>query len=110
MQQGTPLRLILNVYDVDNIDGDGAGSCAPLKDAKVDIWLSNSQGLYSGVRADGTAGNNFLRGIKMTDNNGTVQFTTVYPGWYEGRAIHLHVKLEHTRNQMRPWNGHLVLR
>jgi protocatechuate 3,4-dioxygenase beta subunit len=93
VQEGIPLRLILHVYDVNEIDGDGTGSCTPLKDAKVDVWHSNSQGVYSGVRDDGTAGNDFLRGYQMTDNNGTVGFTTVYPGWYEGRAIHIHVKV-----------------
>jgi protocatechuate 3,4-dioxygenase beta subunit len=40
-----------------------------------------------------TGQNNFLRGYQMTDGNGTVQFTTIYPGWYEGRAIHIHVKV-----------------
>jgi protocatechuate 3,4-dioxygenase beta subunit len=35
----------------------------------------------------------FLRGYQMTDDNGTVQFTTIYPGWYEGRAIHIHIKV-----------------
>ena len=50
LQEGIPLRLILRVYDVDDIDGDGVGSCSPLKDTKVDIWHSNSQGLYSGVQ------------------------------------------------------------
>src|ERR687890_1772795 len=61
-QEGIPLHLILHVYDVNEIDGDGTGSCTPLKDAKVDIWHSNSQGVYSGVRDDGTAGSDFLRG------------------------------------------------
>jgi protocatechuate 3,4-dioxygenase beta subunit len=111
VQQGIPLRLILNVYDVDNIDGVGAGSCFPLKDAKVDIWLSNSQGLYSGVQDDGTAANNFLRGHQMTDNNGTVQFTTVYPGWYEGRAIHIHVKVRtyEGSNETLEWTSQFYL-
>jgi protocatechuate 3,4-dioxygenase beta subunit len=111
VQEGIPLRLVLNVYDVDNIDGDGTGSCAPLKDAKVDTWLSNSQGLYSGVRDDGTAGNNFLRGYQMTDDKGTVQFTTVYPGWYEGRAIHIHVKVRtyEGSNETLEWTSQFYL-
>lgn len=50
LQEGIPLHLILRVYDVDDINGDGVGSCSPLKDTKVDIWHSNSQGLYSGVQ------------------------------------------------------------
>jgi protocatechuate 3,4-dioxygenase beta subunit len=93
LQEGIPLRLVLHIYDVNDTDGDGTGSCIPLKDAKVDIWHSNSQGVYSGVQDAGTAENDFLRGYQMTDDNGTVQFTTIYPGWYEGRAIHLHIKI-----------------
>ena len=93
VQEGIPLRLILHVYDVNDSDGDGTGSCTPLKDAKVDIWHSNSQGVYSGVQDAGTSENDFLRGNQMTDDNGTVQFATIYPGWYEGRAIHIHVKV-----------------
>ena len=93
IQEGVPLRLVFNVYDVNDSDGDGTGPCTPLKDAKVDIWHANSQGVYSGVQEAGTAENYFLRGYQMTDDNGTVQFTTIYPGWYEGRAIHIHVKV-----------------
>jgi protocatechuate 3,4-dioxygenase beta subunit len=88
VQDGIPLRLFLHVYDV-----DGGGSCAPISDAKVDIWHANSQGVYSGVGDAGTGQNNYLRGYQMTDGNGTAQFTTIYPGWYEGRAIHIHVKV-----------------
>jgi protocatechuate 3,4-dioxygenase beta subunit len=93
MQEGIPLRLILPVYDVNDSDVDGSGSCTPLRDAKVDIWHSNSQVVYSGVQDAGTSENDFLRGNQMTDDNGTVQFATIYPGWYEGRAIYIHVKV-----------------
>ena len=41
----------------------------------------------------------FLRGIQPTDNNGMAEFTTIYPGWYEGRAIHIHLKV-HTGAQV----------
>jgi protocatechuate 3,4-dioxygenase beta subunit len=81
------------VHDVNDSDGDGTGSCTPVKDAKVDTWHSNSQGVYSGVQDAGTSENDFLRGNQMTDDNGTVQFATIYPGWYEGRAIHIHVNV-----------------
>lgn len=87
VEQGIPLRLVIHVYDVDN------GSCVPLRGAKVDIWHANSQGVYSAVKDMGTAQENFLRGYQVTDNNGTVHFTTIYPGWYEGRAIHIHDKV-----------------
>jgi protocatechuate 3,4-dioxygenase beta subunit len=94
VQEGIPLRLVINVYDVDGDDGGGSeGSCIPLRGALVDIWHSNSQGIYSGIEQQGTTGQNFLRGNQVTDENGTVQFTTVYPGWYEGRAIHIHIKV-----------------
>src|SRR5919112_5019024 len=87
MQEGIPLRLVLHVYDVDT------GSCIPLGGAQVDIWHANSQGVYSGVQDAGTGEMMYLRGYQVTDDNGTVRFTTVYPGWYEGRAIHIHVKV-----------------
>ncbi len=87
VQEGFPLLLILHVYDVDN------GSCVPLSGAQVDIWHANSQGVYSGVQDAGTMGKKFLRGYQVTDDNGSVGFTTIYPGWYQGRAIHIHVKV-----------------
>ena len=69
------------------------GSCSPLKGAKVDIWHANSQGIYSDIADQGTTGKKFLRGYRLTDNNGTARFTTIYPGWYQGRAIHIHDKV-----------------
>jgi protocatechuate 3,4-dioxygenase beta subunit len=87
VQQGIPLHLVLHVYDVDK------GSCIPLSGAQVDIWHANSQGVYSGIQDAGTGGMMYLRGYQLTDDNGTVRFTTVYPGWYEGRAIHIHAKV-----------------
>lgn len=88
VQDGIPLRLIIHIYDV----GDG-GSCIALGGAQVDIWQTNSQGLYSDVQDAGTLGKKFLRGYQVTDDNGTVRFTTIYPGWYEGRALHIHIKV-----------------
>jgi protocatechuate 3,4-dioxygenase beta subunit len=94
VEEGIPLRLVINVYDVDGDDsGSNEGSCDPLRGALVDIWHSDSQGIYSGIQQQGTPGQNYLRGNQVTDENGTVQFTTVYPGWYEGRAIHIHIKV-----------------
>ena len=111
MQEGIPLSLILHVYDVNDADGDGTGSCTPLKDAKVDIWHANSQGVYSGVQDAGTAENNFLRGYQMTGDNGTVVFTTIYPGWYEGRAIHIHAKVRdfEESNKTLEWTSQFYL-
>jgi protocatechuate 3,4-dioxygenase beta subunit len=88
VQQGIPLHLIIHVYGLNE-----NGSCAPLKGAKVDIWHANSQGIYSDIADQGTIGKKFLRGYQLTDNNGTAKFTTIYPGWYQGRAIHIHDKV-----------------
>ena len=87
VKEGIPLRLIIHVYDVDN------GLCVPLRGAKVDIWHTDSQGVYSAVSGMGTSGKNFLRGNQVTGSNGTVEFLTIYPGWYEGRTIHIHDKV-----------------
>jgi len=101
VQEGVPLHLVIHVYQVDGKDQGGINNtnntdakvCAPLSDARVDIWHANAQGLYSGVKDDGTGGKTFLRGYQITNNNGTAIFDTVYPGWYEGRAIHIHIKV-----------------
>jgi protocatechuate 3,4-dioxygenase beta subunit len=110
VQEGIPLKLMINVYDV-NGDGGGEGSCIPLKGALVDIWHANPQGIYSGIQQQGTTGQNFLRGNQVTDDNGTVQFTTVYPGWYEGRAIHIHIKVRTSEgsNENFEWTSQFYL-
>jgi protocatechuate 3,4-dioxygenase beta subunit len=87
VQQGIPLHLVIHVFDVDN------GLCVPLKGARIDIWHANSQGIYSAINDLGTIGKKFLRGYQIADNNGTVKFTTIYPGWYQGRTIHIHDKV-----------------
>jgi len=87
VQGGIPLRLVIHVYNVNN------GSCIPLSGAHVDIWHTNSQGLYSDIQSINTLGKKYLRGYQVTDDNGTVRFTTIYPGWYEGRALHIHIKV-----------------
>jgi protocatechuate 3,4-dioxygenase beta subunit len=86
VEAGVPLRLTINVYDV-------ANDCAPVQGAAVDIWHANARGVYSDVSQNGTVGQKWLRGYQNTDANGSVQFLTVYPGWYSGRAIHVHFKI-----------------
>src|ERR671915_1809554 len=105
VQEGVPLSLVLHVYDVDN------GSCIPLSGAQVDIWHANYQGVYSGVQDAGTGGMMYLRGYQMTDDNGTVRFTTIYPGWYEGRAIHIHIKVQtfEGSNETLEWTSQFYL-
>ena len=81
---GTLLTLRLRVLN--------ASTCAPIKGAAVDIWHADAAGNYSGFGADASS-RTFMRGIQRTDKNGLALFTTVYPGWYQGRAVHIHVKV-----------------
>jgi protocatechuate 3,4-dioxygenase beta subunit len=107
VQQGIPLNLIIHVYVVNK----KSNSCTPLAGAQVDIWHANSQGVYSGVTVQGTEGKKFLRGYQMTDENGTVRFTTVYPGWYQGRAIHIHdkVRLFNGSDKVIDWTSQIYM-
>jgi len=79
---GAKLALALTVVD--------ASTCKPIKGATVDIWHADALGAYSGVQGNkGT----FMRGIQPTNANGVAHFATVYPGWYQGRTVHIHVKV-----------------
>ncbi len=86
---GTPLRLAFRVSQV------GGSACAPLARAEVHVWHCDADGHYSSVRDPRTpnAGQAFLRGFQQTDADGTARFMTIYPGWYPGRAVHLHFKI-----------------
>jgi protocatechuate 3,4-dioxygenase beta subunit len=81
---GTLLTLNLRILD--------ASSCKPIKGAAVDIWHADAAGNYSGFGA-GASSRTFLRGIQKTDAKGLAVFKTIYPGWYPGRAVHIHVKV-----------------
>ena len=83
---GTPLTLQINAYQ------SSTNGCSPLANATVDIWHCDAGGLYSDEAANNTVGQKYLRGLQMSDSNGAVTFTTIYPGWYGGRAVHLHVR------------------
>jgi protocatechuate 3,4-dioxygenase beta subunit len=87
VRPGVALLLNMSVQRVVN------GSCAPLTGAVVDVWHCDALGSYSDERGLGTAGEKFLRGYQMTDENGAAQFTTIYPGWYQGRTVHIHFKI-----------------
>ena len=78
---GVPLHLTLNVVDE---------NCNPLPNVLVDVWHTDKDGLYSGY--GNTSGQTFLRGTQLSDAEGKVRFETIYPGWYPGRATHIHFK------------------
>jgi protocatechuate 3,4-dioxygenase beta subunit len=87
---GTPLTLRLAVVD--------AKTCKPIEGAAVDIWHCDASGTYSGFGA-GRSSRTFMRGIQRTNANGVATFKTVYPGWYQGRTVHIHVKV-HVRGNV----------
>jgi protocatechuate 3,4-dioxygenase beta subunit len=80
---GLPLDLRVTVVD--------AGSCEPIEGAAVDVWHCDAEGAYSGVQ--GAEGETFCRGVQLTDADGVAEFRTVFPGWYTGRAVHIHLKV-----------------
>ncbi len=105
-QPGVPLSLYINVLD-------SSRNCKPLNGVAVDIWHANARGIYSdesaqtsgggdSKSAENTIAENFLRGYQITGKDrgvarrptdGQVSFQTIWPGWYTGRAIHIHVRV-----------------
>jgi protocatechuate 3,4-dioxygenase beta subunit len=81
---GTVLTLTVKVVNVNT-------SCAGVANANVEIWHVDAAGNYSQYGTQ--TGQTFLRGIQTTNGNGEVAFTTIYPGWYQGRATHIHVEV-----------------
>ena len=88
VKEGAPLELTFLVSQIN-------GNCAPLAGALVDIWHCDAQGVYSDASdpSFNTKGKKFLRGYQTTDANGVAKFITIYPGWYQGRAVHIHFKI-----------------
>jgi protocatechuate 3,4-dioxygenase beta subunit len=87
---GLPTRVSFLVVEADG--------CTPIPNATVDIWHSGSQGIYSAY-ATGTTCNPgtddvmsdmFCRGVQAVDETGRCNFSTVFPGWYRGRTLHIH--------------------
>jgi protocatechuate 3,4-dioxygenase beta subunit len=73
---------------VSQVDGS---ACIPLEGVLVDVWHCDAIGEYSDVGSE--QGHDFLRGYQHTDANGLATITTIYPGWYQGRAVHVHFKI-----------------
>ena len=91
VSDGALLDLEVRVFRV------AGGTCEPLANAMVDVWQCDAKGIYSDVRdMNGfftTTGQKFLRGYQQTDAIGVARFTTIYPGWYQGRCVHIHFKV-----------------
>lgn len=101
VKEGVMLKLAFNVSQVTS------SGCSAYAGAYVDVWHCDALGTYSDVVDNGvgfnTKGQKFLRGYQVTDANGKVEFTTIYPGWYQGRTVHIHFKI---RNQLNATQAH----
>lgn len=85
------ISLLINIAIQNTND-----NCMPLAGALVDIWHCDSRGNYSEYnnQLDGDfTSEHFLRGRQTSDADGNVSFVSIYPGWYPGRAPHLHVEV-----------------
>src|SRR6266542_752629 len=80
------LPLLLRAFVVN------ASTCKAIKGAAVDIWHADAGGVYSGF-GQGSGNRTFMRGIQRTNAKGLALFRTVYPGWYQGRTVHIPFKV-----------------
>ncbi|ODR11069.1 hypothetical protein BHQ15_02815 [Mycolicibacillus koreensis] len=138
---GVPLELMLRVIDLDTCSAGGDGD--PVRDAVVEIWHCDAEGVYSGFEeashqagsgppppppdgggfpgpppgpggapSDGsysvgdrqsprTDDSTYLRGAQVTDSAGIVRFTSIYPGWYHGRTVHIHLRVHLNKRLVR---------
>lgn len=97
-REGIPLMVNIVIQNTNN-------NCAPLEGVFVDIWQCDSKGNYSEYnnQLDGNFTNeHFLRGRQSTNANGQATFISIYPGWYPGRAPHLHLEIKNS-------NGNFLL-
>ena len=118
---GTPLLLAVRAHDLSRCSNGSAPTAIP--NSVVEIWHCDAGGVYSGfesasqggpggsgsggtsdgsysagdAEANPTDDGTYLRGAQVADRNGVVQFTTIYPGWYRGRTVHIHLKLHVNR-------------
>jgi protocatechuate 3,4-dioxygenase beta subunit len=97
VQAGVPVQLEITIVRSNT-------SCGPEPDAAVDIWQASATGLYSDEAALGTTGKKYLRGYQVTDAQGKVTFTTIFPGWYRGRTVHIHVRVRTSNGATTTYN------
>lgn len=90
---GLPVRLALRVVD--------AATCEPVSGATVDVWHTSAAGVYSAMAAgsfcnptsEDLTKKHYSRGVQTTDADGRVDFNTIFPGWYQGRTVHIHFRV-----------------
>jgi protocatechuate 3,4-dioxygenase beta subunit len=81
---GVPLTLTITLVNSNM-------ACAPLQGYAIYIWHCNRDGNYS-LYSSGVQNENYLRGVQVTDANGQVTFTTIFPACYSGRYPHIHLE------------------
>ncbi|PGH14873.1 hypothetical protein AJ79_02735 [Helicocarpus griseus UAMH5409] len=102
-QAGVPLYVDIQVLNIE--------TCEPVPNMYTDLWHANSTGVYSGVIAEGNGNDDiegnlnttFGRGVYATDAEGVVEYHTIFPGHYIGRAVHMHV-MTHEGGEVLPNN------
>jgi protocatechuate 3,4-dioxygenase beta subunit len=95
VKAGVPLQITFNVSQL------AGNSCGSLAGAMIDVWHCDALGVYSDASdpSFNTKGKKFLRGYQLTDGDGKATFTTIFPGWYQGRAVHIHFKIRSGRTE-----------
>jgi protocatechuate 3,4-dioxygenase beta subunit len=101
VKEGVPLELTFTIAQI------AGGTCSALAGAQIDVWHCDALGVYSDVNdrsfPTSTVGETFLRGYQLADDSGAARFTTIYPGWYAGRAVHIHFKIRTTSTTGDPY-------
>jgi len=85
---GTPMLQRIRVIELEN--------CQPMANVRVNLWCCDQDGLYSGYGDE--EGLTYMRGYQITDDNGEVEFHTIFPGWYPGRVVHMHMQVHVNTN------------
>lgn len=97
VKNGAPLALSIRLYKL------AGGKFSPLRGAMVDVWHCDAKGVYSDenhpMNHENTAGQKWLRGYQVSNEDGLVRFSTIVPGWYPGRTAHVHFKVRQTLDE-----------
>jgi len=96
---GVPMTLTITLVNTN-------GSCASLAGYAIYLWHCDREGRYS-MYSSGVTAQNYLRGVQETGSNGTVTFTTVFPGCYSGRMPHMHFEIYRSANTASSWSNKL---
>lgn len=96
---GVPLTMTLKLLNT-------SGNCASLAGYAIYLWHCDREGRYS-MYSSGVTGENYLRGVQVTGNDGTASFTTIFPGCYLGRMPHMHFEIYRNANTASSWSNRL---